>query len=213
MAEQRGDGGEGDLSGDDSGGGLRGVAEEAGEAAALRLRGVIRRGVLGRGILGLTVLLLGVLRKWRGHGSGSGRGRRRGGLVAAGAIAASGGAGGRGTGRFRILRQKALRGLLLLQVFQLLLRLIQRHFLDENGLREDVEGIRPGADAAANQFIGIAIDRRGRSVSDTARELFYELTFLVGHRGGFLFPFNMPLREASTVRSNACFLSANYFIL
>ena len=62
-------------------------------------------------------------------------------------------------------------------------QLIQRHFLNEHRLRENVQRIGLHADRAMDQFIRIPVDMGRLRIPEPVRQPCYQLLFLFGHFG------------------------------
>ncbi len=67
------------------------------------------------------------------------------------------------------------------QLVELCVCLLQRHFLNQHRLRQNVQRVGPCADGAADQIVGVAIYRLLRRVSDSFGQSGNQLLFLFGH--------------------------------
>lgn len=83
---------------------------------------------------------------------------------------------------------------MLFQIVDLGFRLVEGHVLDEDGLNQKIERVRP-ADGTPNQFVGFAIDLRRWGVLDSGGETLNQLAFLFGHFNSTLFLHDTPPEE------------------
>ena len=77
----------------------------------------------------------------------------------------------------RLSRRRAL----LSELLDLLLRLIQSHLLQQNGLGQNIKRVRARSDGPPDQFVCIAIDLRCGRVPDSFGQSVNQLLFLFGH--------------------------------
>jgi hypothetical protein len=67
------------------------------------------------------------------------------------------------------------------QFFELSLSLIERHFLKQDGLGQNVERIGACANAPLDQIVGIAIDGGRGRIANPLGEAGYQVSFLLSH--------------------------------
>ena len=135
------------------------------EQRAERLEGQISRNHSGRGRRRLV-------QEAREHAA---RGRRRTLRRSVSGLTALRGKKAAGLGRI-LWRARPL-----LQILDLRFGLIQRHLLNQHGLRQNVQRIGLPADCLLDQIVRVAVDMRRRGIADAVREPCDQLLFLFGH--------------------------------
>jgi hypothetical protein len=82
---------------------------------------------------------------------------------------------------WRRVAQEAGLGLLALELFELLVHLVQGDLLNQNRLRQNIQRVRAASDTSPDQLVGIGVDLWCGRLLDAGGKLFEQLTFLVGH--------------------------------